>query len=113
MGFRRGFKTEANSLTADVRAELGLSMFDPLDPHVLAAWLEIPIVRLSEFADQAQPSGICSKSSKRLFLPSRYSLAQGERSSTTMPTPPLGSAVTPPTSWPTGCCSIRRRPRSY
>jgi len=53
MGFRRGFKTEANSLTADVRAELGLSMFDPLDPHVLAAWLEIPIVRLSEFADQA------------------------------------------------------------
>lgn len=53
MGFRRGFKTEANSLTADVRIELGLGMFDPLDPHALAAWLEIPIVRLSEFADQA------------------------------------------------------------
>lgn len=53
MGFRRGFKTEANGLTADVRGELGLSMFAPLDPHTLAAWLEIPIIRLSEFADQA------------------------------------------------------------
>jgi Zn-dependent peptidase ImmA (M78 family) len=53
MGFRRGFKTEANSLAADIRGELGLSMFDPLDPHALAAWLEIPIIRLSEFADQA------------------------------------------------------------
>jgi Zn-dependent peptidase ImmA (M78 family) len=28
-------------------------MFDPLDPGALAAWLEIPIVRLSEFAHQA------------------------------------------------------------
>jgi Zn-dependent peptidase ImmA (M78 family) len=53
MGFRRGFKTEANSLAADVRGELGLSMFDLLDPHALAAWLEIPIIRLSEFVDQA------------------------------------------------------------
>ena len=53
MGFRRGFKTEANSLAADIRGELGLSMFDPLDPGALAAWLEIPIVRLSEFAHQA------------------------------------------------------------
>lgn len=53
MGFRRGFKTEANSLTADVRSELGLSMFAPLDPHALASWLEIPIIRLSEFAERA------------------------------------------------------------
>lgn len=53
MSFQRGFKTEANSLVADVRGELGLGMFDRLDPHTLAAWLEIPIVRLSEFVDQA------------------------------------------------------------
>jgi Zn-dependent peptidase ImmA (M78 family) len=53
MGFRRGFKTEANGLAADVRAELGLGMFDALNPHALADWLEIPIVRLSEFVDEA------------------------------------------------------------
>jgi Zn-dependent peptidase ImmA (M78 family) len=53
MGFRRGFKTEANGLTAEVRAELGLSLFDALDPHALAVWLEIPIIRLSEFVEEA------------------------------------------------------------
>jgi Zn-dependent peptidase ImmA (M78 family) len=53
MSFRRGFKTEANELTAEVRNELGLSLFDALDPHALAAWLEIPIVGLSDFLHQA------------------------------------------------------------
>jgi Zn-dependent peptidase ImmA (M78 family) len=53
MGFRRGFKTEANALAADVRGELGLGLFEALDPHALAAWLEIPIIRLSEFVDEA------------------------------------------------------------
>jgi Zn-dependent peptidase ImmA (M78 family) len=53
MGFRRGFKTEANALAADVRGELGLSAFEALNPGALAECLEIPIVRLSEFVDEA------------------------------------------------------------
>lgn len=53
MGFRRGFKTEANELTAELRNELGLGLFEALDPHALAIWLEIPVVRLSEFLQQA------------------------------------------------------------
>jgi Zn-dependent peptidase ImmA (M78 family) len=50
--FRRGFKTEANSIALEVRGELGLRPFDPLDPHVLAEWLEIPIWTLSEMCSE-------------------------------------------------------------
>ena len=53
MGFRRGFKTEANELTVEVRGELGLSLYQALDPFVLAEFLEIPIVGLSDFVREA------------------------------------------------------------
>jgi Zn-dependent peptidase ImmA (M78 family) len=53
MSFRRGFKTEANDLATEVRNELGLSLFVALDPHALAAWLEIPIIALSDFIHEA------------------------------------------------------------
>jgi IrrE N-terminal-like domain len=53
MKFRRGFKTETNELVTEVRSELGLSLFDRLDSHVLAGWLDIPIVPLSEFLGEA------------------------------------------------------------
>jgi Zn-dependent peptidase ImmA (M78 family) len=53
MAFRRGFKTEANALAAEVRGELELGMFDTLNPQALAESLEIPIVRLSEFVEEA------------------------------------------------------------
>ena len=53
MSFRRGFKTEANDLTTEVREELGLGLFVALDPHALAAWLEVPIVGLSDFLHEA------------------------------------------------------------
>ncbi len=49
MAFRRGFKTEANEIVAEVRGELGLSLFEALNAHNLAGWLEIPIVALSDF----------------------------------------------------------------
>ena len=47
---RRGFKSQAAGLAGELRAELGLSPFDRLDPHQLAAHLAIPIVPLSELA---------------------------------------------------------------
>jgi hypothetical protein len=35
----------------EVRDELGLGIFDQLDPEILAAWVEIPIVRLSDLLE--------------------------------------------------------------
>lgn len=50
MTYRRGFKTEANSIALEVRSELGLSVLDPLDPRRLADHLAVPILSLSEIA---------------------------------------------------------------
>ena len=49
MSYRRGFKTEANSLATEVRAELRLSSTDPLDVWRLAEHLAIPIEPLSSY----------------------------------------------------------------
>ena len=46
---RRGFKTEAESIAREIRAELRLSSIAPLDPHALAAHLDIPTVRVSDY----------------------------------------------------------------
>jgi Zn-dependent peptidase ImmA (M78 family) len=53
MAFRRGFKTEANSLARSVRSELGLPFEAPLNPWRLAEHLEIPIIALSDMRDFA------------------------------------------------------------
>lgn len=50
---RRGFKTEAHAISREIRAELQLTMLDPLDPWALAEHLAIPVWRLSEYADVA------------------------------------------------------------
>ena len=48
MAFRRGFKTEANDIAREIRAELSVGPLEQLDPRALAAHLEIPIVGLSD-----------------------------------------------------------------
>lgn len=48
MGYRRGFKTEANQLSHATRSELGLGALDRLDPFTLTEHLAIPVVALSE-----------------------------------------------------------------
>jgi Zn-dependent peptidase ImmA (M78 family) len=53
MAFRRGFKTTANELSADIRSEMGLGPFDRLDPRRLAEHLEIPVFGLSAFVSEA------------------------------------------------------------
>jgi len=49
MGYRRGFKSEANATAREIRAELGLRDLDRLDPWALADHLLVPIVPLSDF----------------------------------------------------------------
>jgi Zn-dependent peptidase ImmA (M78 family) len=50
---RRGFKTEANDIAREIRRELGLRDVEPLDPWKLAAALEIRVVPLSSFRQDA------------------------------------------------------------
>lgn len=47
--FYRGFKTDARTISRDIRAELRLTPTSPLDSRVLAGHLEIPFVPLSDF----------------------------------------------------------------
>ena len=54
MAFRRGFKTEANALVLEVRAELHLRALDRLDPLALAGHLEIPVASLSDYAQMSE-----------------------------------------------------------
>lgn len=55
MAYRRGFKTEANSIACEAREELGLGPLDRLDPWALARTLAIPVWTLSELAAE-QPT---------------------------------------------------------
>jgi Zn-dependent peptidase ImmA (M78 family) len=48
---RRGFKSECNDIAREIRAELGLTLADPLDPWALADHLEIPVLPMCTLAD--------------------------------------------------------------
>ncbi|MGV3581657.1 MAG: ImmA/IrrE family metallo-endopeptidase [Methylophilus sp.] len=57
MALRHGFKSEANQIARQIRAELGLKLADPLNPFELATYLEIKIIPISELKKHA-PSAI-------------------------------------------------------
>ena len=50
MTFRRGFKAEAERISCELRAELGLGPLERLDPLCLAEHLAIPVFGLSDLA---------------------------------------------------------------
>lgn len=47
MSYRRGFKSEASSIAAEIRVELGLGALDRLDTQRLAQYLDVPVWPLS------------------------------------------------------------------
>jgi hypothetical protein len=47
MALRRGFKTEAETIAAEIRSDLRISLHTRLDPHLLAEHLDIPVWPLS------------------------------------------------------------------
>ncbi|WP_047540080.1 ImmA/IrrE family metallo-endopeptidase [Methylotenera versatilis] len=53
MSLRRGFKSEANQIARQIRDELGLKYFDPLNPLELASYLEIKVIPISNFGEDA------------------------------------------------------------
>jgi Zn-dependent peptidase ImmA (M78 family) len=57
VGYRRGFKTQAESIAREIRAELGLKALDRLDPFAVAEHLDIPILALSDL-EQAAPRAV-------------------------------------------------------
>lgn len=57
MGLKRGFKTDAEAIAKEIRAELGLKPRDPLDPWKLAEHLDIPVLLLSALQEDA-PSAV-------------------------------------------------------
>lgn len=46
---RRGFKSDAEAISREVRDEMGLTLVAPLDPIALAAHLNIDVIALSAF----------------------------------------------------------------
>ncbi len=68
MRLRRGFKSEANQLSRDVRRELKLRPIDPLNPFELATFLEIPVVPLRQLSNiAAKPVEILTTTRARFF----------------------------------------------
>ena len=64
---RRGFKKEANELAGEFRQELGLAPHDALCPWRLAAHLDIPLLRLSQFTSNPDISYLHSAHGKKEF----------------------------------------------
>ncbi len=53
MSLRRGFKSEANAIAREIREELNLRSYDPLDPCALAECLDIPVWSLNDYRSEA------------------------------------------------------------
>ena len=53
MTLRRGFVGEANDIALSIRNELGLVASAPLNPWVLAEHLDIPVVGMNSFSNEA------------------------------------------------------------
>jgi Zn-dependent peptidase ImmA (M78 family) len=57
MTFRRGFKSEANWLSRNVREELGIAPHLPICPWRLASHLDFPVLALSDF-EKSEPDAV-------------------------------------------------------
>ena len=58
---RRGFKTEAEAISREVRAELDIRTTGRLDPCALAEQLAIPVIPLSRLRGLRPPGSAISK----------------------------------------------------
>jgi Zn-dependent peptidase ImmA (M78 family) len=54
VGFRRGFKTQANRIAVDIRGKMGLAPTAPIDPFAVCERFDIRVISLSDL-DDASP----------------------------------------------------------
>jgi Zn-dependent peptidase ImmA (M78 family) len=64
-----GFKTEAERISEQQRAQLGLSIFSPLNAFDLADHLEIPILPFNEILPEDQAKKLIEKDVSALWMP--------------------------------------------
>lgn len=69
MGFKRGFKAEANRIAVRVRQKLGLLAHEPVDPAELCAFYDVELLRLSEVAPHSPFLGIHQDSFSAVTVP--------------------------------------------
>jgi Zn-dependent peptidase ImmA (M78 family) len=78
--FERGFKSEAERLSLELRGELGLSAVQRLDPRVLADHLAIPVLDLSLLQKAgARPSAIAHLQGAGSKFFSAVTIVEGHR----------------------------------
>lgn len=53
MGFRRGFKAEANRIAVRIREQMGLDATAPIDPFAVCERFDIHVIRLSDLDDRS------------------------------------------------------------
>ena len=53
MAFQRGFKAKANRIALRVRAQMGLTPIDPIDPAGVCAHFDIVLIRLSDLGGKS------------------------------------------------------------
>jgi len=58
MALRHGFKSEANKVAADLRAELSLDHLAPFEPRVAAKYLDIPVISFDQIKGCDEALGI-------------------------------------------------------
>lgn len=63
MALRRGFKSEANQIAREIRSEMGLKYWEPLNPFTLSEYLEIMIMPISTI-DELAPNAVKHFSNK-------------------------------------------------
>jgi len=65
----RGFKTEAERISEQQRAQLGLSIFSPLNAFDLANYLEIPVIPFNELLQEEEAKKLIEKDVSALWMP--------------------------------------------
>lgn len=75
MGFRRGFKAEANRIAIRIRQQMGLVAAAPIDPAEVCAHFEIDLLKLSEVAPDSPFLGPHKDSFSAVTVPRGLSTA--------------------------------------
>lgn len=75
MGFRRGFKAEANRIALRVREQMGLSPIDAIDPAAICTQFDIKLIKLSEIDPDSEFLGADNSPFSAVTVPRGFTTA--------------------------------------